>query len=86
MAASSEHDQRERPGAAPVSRVAGRCPCPSMANSRGEDADHEDLGVGEVDEPQHAVDERVAEGDQGVDRAERQPVDRLGPELVDEVS
>ena len=30
---------------------------------------HEDLGVGEVDEPQHAVDERVAERDQGVEEA-----------------
>jgi hypothetical protein len=38
--------------------------------------------VGEVDEAQYAVDERVAEGDEGVDGAEGQAVDRLRPELV----
>ena len=40
----------------------------------GEDADvgadHEDVAVGEVDEPEDAVDHGVAEGDEGVDAAE----------------
>ena len=35
--------------------------------------EHEDVAVGEVDHEQHAVDERVAEGDQGVDRPLREP-------------
>ena len=52
------------------------------AEDRGVDPEREDLGVGEVDQAQDAVDERVAEGDQRIDRAERQPVDRLGKELV----
>ena len=54
------------------------------AEDRGVDAEGEDLGVGEVDEAQDAVDERVAEGDQRIDRAEGQPVDRLGKELMTE--
>ena len=48
---------------------------------RDEDADHEDVAVGEVDELDDPVDHRVAEGDEGVDRADRQGVDELsGPE------
>src|SRR5581483_2166949 len=48
----------------------------------GEHAAHEDLGVGEVDELQHPVHERVAEGDQRVDRAQSQSIEGLGTELV----
>jgi hypothetical protein len=39
--------------------------------------------VGEVDQPQDAVDQRVTEGDQGVDRPQREAVDRLWSELID---
>ncbi len=46
-----------------------------------EHAEHEDLGVREVDEAQHAVDERVADGDEGVDRAVGQAVDGECPEV-----
>lgn len=35
-----------------------------------EGADHEDVGVREIDEAQDAVDHRIAERDQGVNRAE----------------
>jgi hypothetical protein len=38
--------------------------------------------VGEVDEAQYAVDQRVAKGDERVDRAERQAVEGLCAELV----
>ena len=44
---------------------------------RGEDAHHEDVAVGEVDELDDAVDHRVAERDEGVDGAARQAVDEL---------
>ena len=45
---------------------------------RGEDADHEDVAVREVDELDDAVHHRVAQRDQGVDRAAREAVDELG--------
>ena len=41
-----------------------------------ERADHEHIAVGEVEELQDPVDERVAERDQGIDAAQREPVDR----------
>lgn len=42
--------------------------------------------MGEVDEPQHAVHERVAQGDQRVDGSQRESVDRLSPELVNQAT
>jgi hypothetical protein len=39
-----------------------------------EQPDQEDLGVGEVDQSEHAVDQRVPDRDQGVDRAVGQAV------------
>jgi len=51
---------------------------------RSHRADHEDFGVGKVDEPQHAVDEGVAERDERVDRAERKALDRQIPERLPE--
>ena len=44
-------------------------------------ADHEDVAVGEVDELQDAVDHRVAERDQGVDRPDRDAVHEVLEEL-----
>ena len=49
----------------------------------GEGPVHEDFGVGEVDELQDAVHHRVAEGDQGVDRAEHQAADGEAEEVVE---
>ena len=49
-------------------RVASK-PRRPRSTSGGEGADHEDLGVREVDQAQHAVDQGVAERDEGVDRA-----------------
>jgi len=40
-------------------------------------ADHEDLAVGQVEQVQHAEDERVTDRDQGIGAAEHQPVDEL---------
>ena len=51
----------------------------------GERADHEDLGVREVDQAQHAVDQRVAQRDQRVDRALGQPGDRQLREVPDQI-
>ena len=48
---------------------------------RAEGADHEDLAVGEVDELDDAVDHRVAERDQRVDRTEHEAVGQLLEEL-----
>src|SRR5262249_32586904 len=42
-----------------------------------ERTDHEDVAVGEIDHPDDAVDHRVADRDQAVDRPEGQPVDEL---------
>ena len=48
-----------------------------------EPARHHDFGVGEVDEPEHAVDEGVAEGDEGVEEAVGEaPDDERDPEVV----
>ena len=43
----------------------------------GERAEHVDVAVREVDEPQHPVHHRVAERDQRIDGAEREAVDEL---------
>jgi hypothetical protein len=33
--------------------------------------------VGKIDEAQDAIDHRIAEGDEGVDRTERETIDKL---------
>ena len=43
----------------------------------GERAEHENVAVREIDEAQDAIDHRVAERDEGENRAERQAVDEL---------
>jgi hypothetical protein len=45
-------------------------------------AEHEDVAMGEIDHADDAVDHRVADRDQPVDRAERQPVDQLLEKIV----
>ncbi len=50
-------------------------------DERGEGADHEHVAMGEIDHADDAVDHRVADGDQAVDRSERDAVD----ELLDEI-
>ena len=62
----------------PVVRV--RPTVPQMPE-RDERPDHEDLAVGEVDELDDPVDERVAERDQGVDRAVGEPEDEVVAEI-----
>ena len=57
------------------------CDQDQEGDQRDEGADHEDVAMGEIDHADDAVDHRVADGDQPVDRAERQPVD----ELLDEI-
>ena len=47
-----------------------------------ERAGHEDLAVGEVEQLQHAVDQRVAEGDQRVHRAAGQPQQDVRGDLM----
>src|SRR5262249_27003175 len=49
----------------------------SQVAERDEQAQHEHVAVGEVDEADDPVDHRVAEGDEGEDGAPGDPVDRL---------
>ena len=49
---------------------------------RDEAAGHEHVAMGEVDHADDAVDHRVADGDEPVDRAERDAVDQLLDEIV----
>ena len=46
-----------------------------------EGADHEDVAMGEIDHADDAVDHRVADRDQPIDRSQRQPVDKLLDEI-----
>ena len=43
----------------------------------GKRADHVDVAVGEVDQPENAVHHRVAESNQGIDRADIESIDQL---------
>ena len=49
---------------------------------RDERRQHEHVAVGEIDHADDAVDHRVADGDEPIDRSERQPVDQLLQEIV----
>ena len=80
---TSEDADEHEPGLRDPARLD---PQPLHGEERAEGADHEDLGVGEVDQAQHAVDEGVAERDQRVDRARGQPVDGEAPELLEAVA
>ena len=51
------------------------------ADDGDEGADHVNLAMGEIDHADDAVDHRVADRDQAVDGAERQPVDQLLKEV-----
>ena len=44
---------------------------------RQERADHENIAMGEIDHADNAVDHRVANRDQAINHAQRQPVDQL---------
>ena len=46
-------------------------------DQRDEGAHHEDVAMGEIDHADDAIDHGVADGDQTIDRAERDPVDQL---------
>ena len=52
-------------------------------DQRDEGADHEDFAMGEIDHADDAVDHRVTDGDQAVDRPERDAVDQLIEEIGD---
>ena len=77
--AGADHRDREHAGAARRSSTSTRGalgdPERRVERHRDERADHEDLAVGEVDQLDDAVDERVPERDQRPDRADREPVD-----------
>src|SRR6476659_7022595 len=51
------------------------------SDQRDESAHHEDVAMGEIDHADDAIDHGVADGDQAVDRAERNPVDQLLQEV-----
>jgi hypothetical protein len=50
-------------------------------DQRDEGADHEDVAMGEIDHSDDAVDHRVADRDQPIDRSQRQPVYKLLDEI-----
>src|ERR1700730_12329461 len=50
-------------------------------DKREERTDHENVAVGEIDHADDAVDHRIADGDQAINRTERYAVD----ELLDEI-
>ncbi len=45
-------------------------------------ANHEDVAMREVDHPDNAVDHRITDGDQTIDRAQREPIDKLLDEIL----
>ena len=47
-----------------------------------EGREHEQVAVGEIDHADDAEHHRVADGDESVDRAERQPIDQLLQEII----
>src|SRR6202044_1973760 len=51
-------------------------------NQRDEGRDHEHVAMGEVHHADDAVDHRIADGDQAVDRTKRDAVDELLDEIV----
>ena len=51
-------------------------------DQRDKAADHEDIAMGEIDHADDAIDHRVADGDQAIDRAEYNAVDQLLGEIV----
>ena len=82
------HDERADEGQAALEEpgcVAGRDAEHLEGDQGAKGPDDEHLGVREVDEAQHAVDERVAKGDEGVDGTQRKTGERVGPERAGEV-
>ena len=64
-----------------VARVARQPEDARRSRARDEPREREHVAVGEVDQLQDAVDERVAERDDAVDRAAREPVEADVDEL-----
>src|SRR6185312_17479733 len=50
-------------------------------DERDERRQHKQVAMREVDHPEDAVDHRVADGDESVDRPQREPVDQLLQEI-----
>ena len=63
-----DHDRDEQSW--PVGEPHGR-----QRERHREGSNHQELAVGEIDDLQHAEDERKADGDQGIEQAERDAVD-----------
>ena len=78
-----EHRQTD----APVVGVSAGCEAQDHVETeiRTEHAEHEDLGVGEVDQPQHTEHQGVADRYQCVNRAPGEPVDGQLPEAFTQV-
>src|SRR6185312_8156112 len=51
-------------------------------DERDERRQHKQVAMCEVDHPEDAVDHRVADGDESVDRPQREPVDQLLQEVI----
>ena len=64
-----------------IDYVNGFTPEQIDGDNRSECTEHEHFGVGEVDQAQDAVDQRVAERNQCIDSAKRQTIKEVQPEL-----
>ena len=76
--AHASEEQRDQEQQVPVGDHGGECPKYFDADHA---PDHEDFGVGEIDELKHSVDHGVPEGDHRVHKTEHQPFEEdLGQE------
>ena len=72
-----QHDQQDQRDGGQAERDQDQ-----EGDQRDEAADHENIAMGEIDHADDAVDHRVADGDQAVDRAEHEAVDQLLGEII----
>ena len=76
------------PASSTTISATGRKPRPERLGQEQEDdqrdegREHEHVAVGEVDHADDAEHHRIADGDEAIDRAQRQPVDELLNEIV----
>ena len=74
---SSSTPSTAAPMSPPISATNGPTPSQMTVLHAGEGADHEHLAVGEVQEPQHAEDQGIADRDQGIGAAQHHAVGEL---------
>ena len=81
IAAGDDHRDDQRRAQHQRQRITGLRTDRGQRHEPHVGADHVDLAVGKVDHADDAVDHRVADGDQRIDRTQRQAIDQLLGEL-----